>query len=869
VSDVQRVGDDVLAKSSRRGATRGPSPALQARRTLPFLAAASTGIVLAPVLPGALDLGSYIVSLELTVLAAGVALLTGFLRSVHVVVGIAGPLIYVGSVAMLRESAGGAASGLSVLFLLPVIWTALYTSRWQLWAVLVAIAAAVVVPVAIEGPPRYPTNEYGRAALLMIVGAVVGLTVERLQRRSEQRTQELSDTLDGALDAFMAFDATGRTVAWNSRAESLFGWSAAEVLGRDPVEFMMSTDERAKAVSAFREGLRDRDPKGFRLIAPIRTRSGEVRQINVAARAMRTASGLRYNVFAHDATGELATQAALAASERRFRGAVEASPIGMATASIAGRIDRVNEAFCTLLGRDEVDLVGTQIEQLVEPGDREREVPMLRSLLAREIEHYHLECRFRHGAGDQLWTQMHVTVLDDEAGRPHALMVQLLDITERRRFEAQLQHLADHDPLTGLLNRRGLAAALAHHVDHCARYGPDGALMLLDLDGFKYVNDTHGHDAGDELVVSVAQVIQHRLRTTDTVARLGGDEFAILLPKVDVGQSELVADSILKAVATVTLRGDDGARPVTASIGIARFDDSGVSADEVLTNADLAMYDAKEMGRNRYSHYSTDEHHQPRIKSRMKWLDRIAHALDNDGLLLEAMPILDLSTNRVDEYELLLRMRGDDGSLIPPATFLYIAERFELIGRIDGWVAAQAIDLLAEIDDAGLSLAINVSGKSITDPALLGVIDDRLRATGADPARLTVELTETAAVADILAARRFASAISELGCRLALDDFGAGFGSFYYLKHLPFDVLKIDGEFVKHCARERTDQHIVRSLASLASGMGKRTVAEFTADAATLAMVRELGVDAAQGYQIGLPVNADCTLRAYAVAAAP
>jgi diguanylate cyclase (GGDEF)-like protein/PAS domain S-box-containing protein len=857
---------DLLATSSRRASgDRVWSRDEAVRRAAPFAAVALLSFGLAPLLPGALSIVPYTVSIALTLLAVGWVVVIG--SRAPELLRIVPPLVYIVSVALLREAVGGAVSGYSVLFLVPVVWSALYRPLWEVVTVLGAIAAAVILPVAVQGPPRYPTNDYGRAALLVAVGTSIGLTIDRLVRRSERQTQELSDTVDGALDAFFAFDEHGTTVAWNDAAEQIFGWRAAEVIGRHPVEYLFTEQERDELSSML--AVRPEDGENLpsmRFLRPMRIRNGDMRTMRIAVQAMRTTRGLRYNVFAHDVTDEHHAQLALASSERRFRNTVEASPIGMVVASLDGTIEQVNEAYCTLVGRDADVLLGTPIERYIDASDRTRELDKLRRLLNGEIAHYDIESRFLHGTGHTLWTQNHVTVLDDEHGAPALLMMQILDITERRRFEDQLQHLADHDPLTGLLNRRGFAAVLKAHVDTCTRYGAQGALMMLDLDGFKYVNDTLGHDAGDELVIAVAQILQQRLRTTDTVARLGGDEFAVLLPRATFEDTEEVAGSLLAAVSAASLFNDDSIRPVTVSIGIARFDEPGVGADEVVTNADLAMYDAKEMGRNRFSHYSTDEHRQPRIKARMKWLDRIAHALDHDGLVLEAMPILDLSTNRVDQYELLLRMKNGDGSTVPPASFLYIAERFDMIDRIDRWVITQAIDLLAKLDDQRVSLTVNISGKSIADPQLLPTIDRRLKATSVDPSRLIIELTETAAVADILAARRFALSINMLGCRFALDDFGAGFGSFYYLKHLPFDVLKIDGEFVKNCSRELNDQHIIHSLVQLAHGMGKKTVAEFTADEATLDTVRRLGVDAAQGYQVGLPVPADAQLAVHSVA---
>jgi EAL domain-containing protein (putative c-di-GMP-specific phosphodiesterase class I) len=276
------------------------------------------------------------------------------------------------------------------------------------------------------------------------------------------------------------------------------------------------------------------------------------------------------------------------------------------------------------------------------------------------------------------------------------------------------------------------------------------------------------------------------------------------------------------------------------------------SGESILIDADLAMYDAKEAGRDGYAFYSTSEYRVPRSKARMTWAGRIEDALQNDGFVLFAQPILDLRAGEITRHELLVRMVDDHGELIPPAAFLYIAERFGLIGRLDEWVATQAILLIERYPD--LRLCVNISGKSLGDQHLLDVIEACLRMTGIDPAQLIFEVTETAAVANVPQAQAFAQRLRDLGCRFALDDFGAGFGSFYYLKHLPFDFVKIDGEFVQHLASGHIDQLVVTAVVSIAAGLGKETIAEFVTDENTERTVKRLGVDHAQGYHIGKPI---------------
>ncbi len=431
------------------------------------------------------------------------------------------------------------------------------------------------------------------------------------------------------------------------------------------------------------------------------------------------------------------------------------------------------------------------------------------------------------------------------------------EIAERQRYEAQLQHLADHDSLTGLFNRRRFNEELEHELARARRSGTPGAVLSIDLDDFKYVNDSLGHSTGDRLISETAALLARRVRASDVIARIGGDEFALILPGVDESEAELVAHALLKAVRE-DLKVDfaGGSRAVTASAGIAPYSPAGdLSGEELLVQADIAMYDAKEAGRNCAALYSsTDERHE-RMQARLTWGERIRRALEHDRLVLYAQPIVPLGRDGVARHELLVRMLDDDGGLIAPGAFLPIAERMDLIDRIDRWVVSEAIRLLGTEQRAGhkLMLNVNLSAASVGDEGLPDDIARALEHERADGRGLCFEITESVAIINMERARRFAARIAKLGCQFALDDFGTGFASFYYVKHLPFDYLKIDGEFVQDLAGNRTDQLVVKSITEIARGLGKRTIAEFVSDAHTLELLRSYGVDYAQGYHISKP----------------
>jgi diguanylate cyclase (GGDEF)-like protein/PAS domain S-box-containing protein len=542
-------------------------------------------------------------------------------------------------------------------------------------------------------------------------------------------------------------------------------------------------------------------------------------------------------------------------AEARFRSAFDSAPIGIALVSIEpetmGQFLQVNRAMCELTGRSVRELAKLDFQAITHPDDIEVDLALMTELIAERVPRFQLEERLQHPDHHVVWLMVNASLVRDASGRPLYAIRQVQDINERKHFEGQLEYLADHDPLTGLFNRRRFDQELSRHLAYVRRYGGAVAVLMLDLDNLKQVNDSFGHNAGDELLANTARLIRDSVRETDVLARLGGDEFAVMLPHTDSVEAQNVARHLLDAVpkASTISKGVREAK-ITASIGIAPFDDQAESATDLLINADTALSMAKEHGRDRLSVFNSE------LKPgelRPTWSGRIRRALEEDGFVLYRQPILDLQRREVTQHELLLRLPAEDGELILPGAFLYTAERFGLVRALDRWVIARAIDLLEE--HPGARVEVNLSGDSVTDAEFPAFIEQKVGSASIDPSGLVFEVTETAAIANMEQARVFVVRMADLGCGFALDDFGAGFGSFYYLKYLPIDYLKIDGEFIRNLPASKTDQLLVKSIVQIAQGLGTRTIAEHVADEDSVSLLTEFGVDYAQGFHIGHPVN--------------
>ena len=447
---------------------------------------------------------------------------------------------------------------------------------------------------------------------------------------------------------------------------------------------------------------------------------------------------------------------------------------------------------------------------------------------------------------------------------------------QREAFEDALAWQASHDDLTGLSNRRAFARRLAEIVEPVkGKLRASFALIFIDLDQFKIVNDTCGHAAGDALLQRICPSLQHLLGPDDLLARLGGDEFSILLPRADLARALQVSESVRVAVEQIEFAWGNRVFGVTASVGVAHDEAAVVSAEEMMSKADLACFMAKEKGRNRvHLHHDEDQELLDRMRE-MNWVQRIHEALNEDRFTLYAQEIVALREvgDPGIHLEVLVRMHDETGALIPPSNFLPAAERFGLIKLVDRWVVRRAFQIMADRRHVKNRLpitccAINLSGATFGDAAFLDFLKDAFAEYNVSPATICFEVTETSAIVNLVAARDFVHELRALGCTFALDDFGSGMSSFNYLKELPVDYLKIDGAFVKNLLDDRPDRAMVEMICHVGHIMGKRIVAEFVETKLLADALREIGVDYGQGYGIAPPRLFDAYFEGAATVAA-
>lgn len=507
------------------------------------------------------------------------------------------------------------------------------------------------------------------------------------------------------------------------------------------------------------------------------------------------------------------------------------------------------------------DLLGYQVEEWLQAGFWIQHIhPDDHSWVIKTImQHnqqpgdYNIDYRMRNTHDEYVWVRSIHTIEFNELGEKQSRGL-MLDITEQKKAEDRIVYLAERDALTGLFNRRRFQEELENRIAYVKRFNQQGALLFIDLDEFKYINDTLGHQSGDDCLLSVSRCLASAIREIDVLARLGGDEFAIILPSTTEKGAKQVAENLITTLEKETILPVELSMRISASIGITLFPEHGVAPSELLAKADAAMYTAKRNGRNQVHLYQEEDTELLNMQNKVHWEDRIRRALKENHFILHYQPVINLASGKVAHYEALLRMQ-DNNELIFPSSFLNTAERFNLIQEIDKWVLRKGIEAQANSIKNGesVSIAMNLSGRHFGHQDVMHLVQNAVEEYQADPSCLIFEVTETAAVENFNQARSFIESLRSLGCRFALDDFGMGYSSFHYLKNLPVDMVKIDGSFVRNLHLNEFDRIIVKAMSDLANGMNISTVAEFVENEEIRVLLEKLGVDYGQGYHLGMP----------------
>ncbi len=540
-------------------------------------------------------------------------------------------------------------------------------------------------------------------------------------------------------------------------------------------------------------------------------------------------------------------------SENRYRDLVETSHDLIWTTDTQGRFTYLNNATVEIFGLTPPELLGRSIFDF-EPRPSQISNRRFLSALKRNGEVKNYVTRVISSDGSDRWVGIHARASVDEDGRVVGMRGTARNITDQHEAALKIEHFSTHDSLTGLSNR----VSLQRTLEQALQAGDIGAVLFIDIDHFKYVNDNYGHRAGDQLIIGVSGVLKDAAKGYNgQVFRLGGDEYAVHLPGVLRSQTVRLAEHLLESLRHYRFlaQGQHRLSSVTASIGIALYPFHCVDVSTLLSNCDLAMYQAKDSGRNRYFLYDQDAQSLRRTHSRVQWASRLRHVLDDDRITLYYQPVVRLSDLRTVHCEILLRIRDEQGGIVLPSQFIEHAETLGLVQEFDMRVVEQLLEFLSQPEQRTVKWRyfVNLSRVSISDAHWVRKFHQMLKASAIDHTQLVFEITETAAMQDVDVTEQFIRELKGMGCRFALDDFGAGFSSFYYLKRFDVDYLKIDGNFVRGLATDEANRIFVRALCDVAEGLNKQVIAEWVETEDVMNILNEMGTLFGQGYLFKKP----------------
>jgi diguanylate cyclase (GGDEF)-like protein/PAS domain S-box-containing protein len=731
------------------------------------------------------------------------------------------------------------------------------------WSTPILSSSGVIIgTVALYLP--HPATPSGREFELMARATqLAGIAIERRRSEAALRASEsrYRGLFENVVEGVYQSTLEGKLLAGNQALLTMLGFETLAELQAVPTtkEFYADPAVRDRAIAQL---LQTGEIRNFEW--ELKRRDGRVITVRENARLVRD-GGHASSMVSEGTLSDITERkrAELAVLEEKERAQVTLQSIGDAviTTDAAGVIDYLNPVAEHLTGWPLAEARGASLDQVLK---------VINEASREPAENLAVRCLREGGVivgGDQaalidrigreLPIQNSAASIRARDGRLLGTVVVFRDVSHERRLRRALSYQATHDALTGLINRREFEQRL-HNALGEVREDPTAAhaLVYLDLDQFKVVNDTCGHPAGDRLLKQITGLLQTRVRASDTLARLGGDEFGILLQDCSIDQAMKIAESLRQSIREFRFEGAGQTLQLGASIGIVALDQSTESVAGVMSAVDVACYAAKDQGRNRVHLYQINN--VPERHREMQWVSRLQRACDDGRLEIFFQPIVPIgdTQDRRGHYELMLRMRDEDGALVQPIEFIPAAERYNVMPAIDRWVVRQALDTLlrrTSLSD-GFTVAINLSGTTLNDERFLEFLITELSSVDLKPGTLCFEITETAAIANLHNVVFFMKELRARGVCFALDDFGAGLSSFSYLKTLPVDYLKIDGQFVENVGGDPIDRSMVEAICKVARAMGLKTIAERVEGADILETLAKLGVNYAQGYFIAQPM---------------
>src|SRR5688500_17242889 len=700
---------------------------------------------------------------------------------------------------------------------------------------------------------------------------LAGISIERrfaenALRESEARYRRL---FDNVMEGVYSSTSDGRFLSVNPALARMVGYSTpAELLALSPQVMYHEQTERASIIAAL-----EKDGEVRNAEFQLRRVDGTILTVIENARAVRDNSGqlVGYEGTISDISERKRAETAVFEEKEKAQVTLQSIGDAVITTDASGCIEYLNAVAETLTGWESREAKGKRLREvfnILNEATREPlEDPVTRSLREGRVIGVADQTVLVNRRGQEIAIQDSAAPIRDRSGKIIGVVMVFHDVSKERRLRRALAYQASHDALTGLINRREFEnrlneALLTARSDE----GTTHCLLYLDLDQFKLVNDTCGHQAGDRLLKHITGLLQTRIRTSDTIARLGGDEFGLLLQDCTAERAAKIADNLRQAIREFRFEWEDGAMNVGVSIGIVEINSTSESIGSVLSASDVACYAAKDSGRNRvhmYQHGAAPERHRE-----MQWVSRLTRACEENRLELYYQPIVPIGSNRDPRghYELLVRMRGENGELVLPAEFIPAAERYNVMPMIDRWVVRQALGTLAHYRTDGearhgYTLSINLSGTSLNDDRLLEFLINELQAYDLSPGAVCFEITETAAISILPNVVHFMREFHPRVGQFSLDDFGSGLSSFMYLKNLPVDYLKIDRQFIQNVTTDRIDRSMVEAITQIGHAMGIKTIAERVETAEVLACLADIRVEYAQAIYIAVPQSVESLSR--------